>query len=509
MNREELQKKYVQGVLLYVLSVFLLFTFIIVGVVFIDEGSIILGIALLFTGLIFSIITYIYALKKTKKYKPLMYKAFSDEIKATLNKRHQKVNFNSRENNVVLFKDDYLQIDELEYKYDTLEFGIFLVHKPKMLSDKLDLVLGIFSEEMEVTIEFDGDLLDVIENKKINVFNQEDFNYFLENTEVCAKKLIRIASFSHNVGYIPLVFSKTKEEKKQERKFNFKKMLIQILIFLGIFGFSILLTWLASSKEGIKISDSFAYNLGFKIVFSVVLLSLGFIKSKNIRFIGKSAFILYLVMYWYGILFLNARINVLKDIIFLFIFVIIGIIVLDKKDLNKNPINRLIGFGIFLMLMLLFTANDYNTVESESVFAIFGIIGAVLMIPGFILTWLYYKKKAKIEEVKKSVVITAVIFYPLGIVVMFIACLSFIFINLNYSLDRSTPVIMEEEIVELKQGGENESDVAIVIINEEEVEVPISRSLYFDLEIGDIIEVGFYPGAFNYEYYIIEGVKQK
>ena len=73
--------------------------------------------------------------------------------------------------------------------------------------------------------------------------------------------------------------------------------------------------------------------------------------------------------------------------------------------------------------------------------------------------------------------------------------------GLNYALDKSEPVINSYKIIELENGDE-ESDKAVVVIDGKEYSISISDYEYRTLEVGDMLEVYYYEGAFKLAYYI-------
>lgn len=193
------------------------------------------------------------------------------------------------------------------------------------------------------------------------------------------------------------------------------------------------------------------------------------------------------------------------QIVFFIIFVVLGIILLDKKDLNNKPLNRLIGFGMFIFIIFMSGTTNYNVIEENKIFGIFAIIAGCLLVPSFIVSYFILNKKYKQNQMKKSSYISSLIYVPLCISIAFLAIFSFVFINLNYALDSSIPIKTEEEIIALEKGDKYESDCVIVLIDGKKVEIPIPSRDYFNFEVGDKIDVSLYSGFFGYKYYIYEG----
>lgn len=504
MKRTQLQKKVTKYLLVLVIDLFVLIGLVAAGGMAIESGNGIFGAVLIILGVLSIVIPLIMMLLAWKKYHPLMIEAFINEIKSNLNRVDGNIEFVTDSKKTIVFEDDHYVYNNIDYSYDIFDAGIFLKNKPKMLSDEIELVLTMFIEEEEFSIQLDGDLLNIIKNKELVIANQEDFDYFLDNTEVCTKQLLRTAAFQQRQSLVPLVFAKNKEEKKEKRKVNSKIILVNVIIIAGMIGISALFTWLGSTENGLKISDTFAYNLGFKIVYTVIILTLTFVKSKKIKWFGKATFILYLIAYWYGLLFLSARLNVLIDLIFFVTFVITGIIIIDKEKFKTNPMNRMLCFAGFMFLMVLYSTdnfelNDYGIIPLISI-----IIASIITLILTIITVRYYRKQLNTSKIIKKNFWVSVITIPFSIALFSFLILYFSLISLNYCLDRSSPTIIAKEIIELNKGEENESDVAIVMIEGEEVEIPISRSLYFELKVGDSIDVALYSGAFNVQYYMLD-----
>lgn len=504
MKRLELQKKINKYLLIILINLFVFIGLAILGGIAFDSGSTILGVVLVVLGVLSLLVPIIMFIVAWKKYHPLMIDAFINEVKTNLSKVEGKNEFVTDTKKIVIFDDNHFVYNNIEYSYDIFDAGIFLKNKPKMLTDEIELVLTIFIEEEEFSILLDGDLLNIIKEKELVIANQEDFDYFLDNMKVCTKQLLRTAAFQQQQSFIPLVFAKNKEERKEKRKVNTKIIVINLVIIIVMIGISALFTWLGSTEDGLKISDTFAYNLGFKLVYTAVILALTFVKSKKIKLFGKLAFILYLISYWFGLLFLSERHNILLSLIFFVIFVVVGIIILDKKDLKKNPMNRLLGFAAFIFLMLIYNTNDFEIQNYGIIPLISIVIASISTLILTIITIRYYKKQLSASEINKKNFWVSVISVPLSIALFSFLIFYFSLINLNYCLDTSSPSIIIKEIIELEKGDDDESDVAIVIIEGGELEIPISRSKYFDLKVGDTIEISLYAGAFHVEYYIIE-----
>ena len=115
-----------------------------------------------------------------------------------------------------------------------------------------------------------------------------------------------------------------------------------------------------------------------------------------------------------------------------------------------------------------------------------------------LLVYLYLKKNPEKTKKEKITLYISIPLFALMIGYYF----GIISVNgLNYALDKSEPIINSYEIIKLKNGDE-ESDKAIILIDGKEYSISISDYEYRTLEVGDMLEVYYYEGAFNLAYYI-------
>lgn len=504
MNRIELQKKYGVYVLLFLSSYLVLIVLLILGGMFLSKGITFLGAFLLCLAALCFIVPLIAFIFATRKYKPLIYEAITKEIREKLTNIDGKKIFMSEDNKEIEFEEGSFRYGNRSFRYEDFLFLITAQNKAKLLSNIVELELLMFSGELAICVPLNGDLLSEIKRDNINLTNEADLQYLIDNTHVAVKQLMRRAAFQTIQTKTPLSFAKNEEEKKIAKRANAKQIIFGTIILLIIMGINILFVWLGETEEGLQISDTLTFNLGFKLVLSGIILGLALIKSSNIRWIGKLIFILYLIIYWLGIAYLPPRFNVLITFVFAFIFVAVGILVLDKKTYKNRPLNRLIGFGMFLFVLLIYNTTDFNIIDLGGIGIISVIIAGILSLASIFAIIIYNRRKmAAGEMTKKSATITAI---TLPLCTMLFGFLIFFFgmQNLNYCLDTSEPELIVEEVVELKKGGSNSSDSAVVIIDGNKVEIPIPTSLYFELEVGDSIRVSLYAGGLGFEYFILE-----
>lgn len=476
------------------------FVFLIIGVIFHDKAKITAILCYIATGLIL-VFSIVFMILKTKQQKPLITKAFYDEFMVLVNKNEDNPKYISETNKEVIFKDALLEYDNQEYAYEDLVAGICVKYNPKMLHTDVSFVLIITSDEEEMILPFSGQLLEKVKDAGIEIFNYEDYEYMLGNFDVCIKKILR--QLIPQQRFFPLFFSKNKEEKKVERSINIKLKLFTVgFIALAILVL-ILLSWLGESREGLKITNSFGFNLGIKILFSGVIVLLAFFKASKIETYGKILFIAYLLSYWMGSLVLSPRSNMLFTVLFFIAFVLVGIIELDFKDMKDSPFNRFLGFSFFLFLMIGARTLYLKFVNEGKVASIAAIITAVITIISIVFAIKYYKLNIKKEDKVKKKVITGSISIPFSTLIISFILLFFFIQAVNYAFDTSQRQFIDCTVDGLEMN-DKYSDSVIVIINNKEVKIPISREDYYNLKLHEPIYISYYSGALGLDYYIYE-----
>ena len=241
-----------------------------------------------------------------------------------------------------------------------------------------------------------------------------------------------------------------------------------------------------------------------KIIFSIVLILLIFVKSSKYSIYSKTITGLYVIIFWLSRILLDTRANLLIDYIFMIVFMLVGTFetyrIKKSEKKAKDLYNRYFGIAIFIALGQTFTAIlDFTFVKwgLPWLYALFGDL-FILSIAAVILILYLRKQKEKTKKEKVSLILS-VLFGVLFVGYYF----SIVTVNnLNFALDNSEPVINNYEIIELENGDDNENDKAKVMINEIEYEISISDYEYETLKAGDMLEVYYYEGAFGLSYYI-------
>lgn len=316
------------------------------------------------------------------------------------------------------------------------------------------------------------------------------------------KKIFKLANISFQ-PYIILLFYKERTGKKISIERTFISIVLIVSLLLGF----VLLILSLNSEGTIKIIESNMGILIFRIIVSIIILSLSFIKASNIKWYVRLSFPFYIVLYWIGTLFINDIFNYMVLMFSTIYFIVLGISQMNFKRINEEPFNRTMGFSMFLILVLMREAFDFNLENQDLPFIIPGIIGGIILISLVVILVVLYNKKKNDKYFSKSN------FWGLGLSLCFlipvftIIILASNLILINYCFDNSKPIYYEEMIIRLEDSDDYDSDKAIVLIENEEVELTISRSEYFEFEIGDILIISKYKGAFNYSYYVIEELR--
>lgn len=408
--------------------------------------------------------------------------------------------FKTTNDEVIEFNDDFFMInDQLNYYNNYSCIASF-----RMVKDLLIPCIVMGTEDSEpYIIDLDGDLLDVLEESKLEVLNKEELDFYINNIEVALKQANKQYVFSPR-PFMVMEFKKNKEDAKKFSKRTIIYIISSIILFLFVIGINVLLIWLGDSKEGIEFSNKIGMDLIIKIVFSIILIALIFVKSEGYSIYTKIAIGLYLIVYWLGRISFNERINLLIDYIFMIGFAICGLYESYrswKKEGNfKKFYNRYYGITVFLGLMQMFVAFfDFAFVNDGMPWLIALYITLFILLVSIVFIIIYIKKHS--EQTKKqkiiSVILTIFWTFLIGYYVSIISV-----INLNYAIDNSLPIINSYEIIELENGDDNESDSAKVMIDGKEISISISDEEYHKLSVGDEIEVYYHKGAFGLAYYI-------
>lgn len=166
-----------------------------------------------------------------------------------------------------------------------------------------------------------------------------------------------------------------------------------------------------------------------------------------------------------------------------------------KQVFEKYPMIT----GILIVIRAVAVILDIQSIDKLSfIWILSGIISLVLTSVSILIVIRYKKKITDRQNI-----------YAIPLLVLMI---SFIFpalsgMFLNYALDDSEPLIYQAEVIdkEIHQGGRSITTYNLFVkIEGKETSLGTSQSEYYDLIIGDIIEVKKYEGAFNLSYLLYE-----
>ncbi len=502
MKSYELQKK-IECVNLIVIfsSIALCIGLIIPGSILIEKDTFGIGVTLCCIGVLQFIIGIIFSIVYFgKRRKPLLELRIM-EIKETLNRCENKKEFLTSKKESFSFDDHQFLYNGRYFTYADYECYAVIENKIKALSNQLTLSLAFVKGKEVILIPLDKDVLSEMEKYGLKFVNQEDFEFYLENMDNLTKKV------SHKLMYsldpiIPLFFPKNAEEKKQFKKEKLIKTIISIASLALMLGIYFLLLWLSNSKTGNDISKKIGFSWIMKALFSFAFLATAFVKAKKVNWYYKLIIISFVVFYWIT-LFTSNRIFDFFLCIYSVIFFISGILFADKKDLNNTLINRFFGMFSIIVLFQVLNVADFSY-QNDSLLWLYSIIpAALIMIAIVLIICIYYSRLRKKEKIRKKKMVYAYLTGIFGGLMLGYIWSVGMISNLNYALDFSTPQIIDCVVEKLVMDSKA-SDKAIVIYEEEKIEVSITRDEYYTLEEGDILPISLYQGAFRISYYIWE-----
>ena len=152
--------------------------------------------------------------------------------------------------------------------------------------------------------------------------------------------------------------------------------------------------------------------------------------------------------------------------------------------------------------MQMFTAFDLTFKEEGKPWLVALYIDIFLFLIALCFIVYYLKKNKDKPKKEKGLFIGVSVFWAI-VGGYYLAIISLI--NLNYSLDKSIPIVNSYEIIELENGDDSEGDKATIIIDGTEYRITISDEEYHELSVGDMLEVYYYEGAFKIGYFIHYG----
>ncbi len=509
METKKILKEILLSVIVYSLIAFACWTItLFIGISLIDNNQVVFGTVSIIIGIIlivFSTVKFIINMVKLNKKLRL---ADKENILKLINLTENKNEFLSLNNEKIMFYSDYLMFENEMINYESLNCYFAFNIKKSFFTEKT-LVIKFFNDEVAFSIKVDQDILKTLENKKINIENNLDYLYFLNNTDECLKIMNKIISLNPNMEDVFLFFAKDNEEKIQEKKIkrknNINSIIAIIVMLILSIGFIAITTWLSDSKDGVAFSNNIKFDLIVKIIFSIVVALCFFVKPKKFNIYTRLTFIAFLLFYWAGIFFFDDRLNQIVIHVFTYLFLIIGITKLRteyKNSENKkslNPFNRFIAVGAFLALAILYFVYDIG--YSNDYIFLYGLIISVFI---SLIAMLVISIKYKKNKSNKKNFILAMVLIPICLLTIGTASVSFEIMSINYMFDYSDGV---EYIVIVKKLDDDEdySEAKVYFeIDGVEYNVGISQEEYFNLKIGDYIKVIKYNGFLNLTYVIYD-----
>lgn len=509
MTIQDIEKKIVHNTLKYL--GFLLFSLGLfgLGAFFIEKAWIPLSI--LTMGL--ALFAFIYPIIWLFKNNRLLFQMLVDKQKEvyiyTFNDENIDMQFQSMNQQRVTFDDYTFQVGDLHLRYEDCVFAFFVFYRVGFKTSATIPCLMVHDEKgLYEHIPLDANLIEVIKKYEIPLENDADFSYLLNHPDDAFHQIRKRKPDPNQVQSF-YTFIKNEEDKKVFKKMSQKSIIISIVVLLVAIGVNVFFAWLENSPQGITISDSFTFNLGFKLFYTGILSSLIFVKSKKLHIYCKILIAFYMVVYWIEILFLSPKASYIIDFIFLVLLVIFSFVFnekqTDKPKHLKKPFNRCFGLAMFLMVI---NVSILSVVELESdriwlLTSLYITIGfAGVFITGLLM---YYKKQKTILsghalKVQRNSVIALAVSLPILIFFFVMIYLH----GFNFALDQSEPSLHQVEIIELYKDSDNNRMVT-VDINGFGKSFEISSAEYESLSIGEIVAVARFQGAFNWPYYFFVG----
>jgi len=278
-----------------------------------------------------------------------------------------------------------------------------------------------------------------------------------------------------------------------------KQWLIYGIIILLSFGF----LFLSGYPSLQSIRDSLWYDIGIFIALFIGILVVMFLKKLKTSVPTKIVL---------GVLFLLPAIRLLDmsvregSNILYFYSVILVITVILVGIYRQNHSNMHLPFekypfivGLFLMVISVSTVTEVDYVDKSQDPWLWVLILSLGITAISIILVIRFKEDIRDRQ--------NYYFIPIGALMT-----SFCFIYLswsffNYSFDQSIPTEYSAEIIDkyIDTGrSEMTSYDLTILIDGTEFKVSTSQSRYYELEMGDVIVIQRYRGAFGYEYMIYE-----
>lgn len=278
-----------------------------------------------------------------------------------------------------------------------------------------------------------------------------------------------------------------------------KNLIKPVVIICAVFA----LMYISLFPELQYFRDSFYYDLLIFLIVDAIVLYVMF--AKKLKTSKPSKIVLSLILF-YPLLRYTDLTPRIKDLILYLhglLIVLITVIVFINNHRHNNSSSVIEKYpmisGIFLMIISALITIDINYIDKQSIFWIIsGIIASLFTLLSILIV---IRNKDNISD-KQNL-------YAIPLLVMMIGfifpALSLMF--LNYALDTSEPIIYQAEVIEkeINQGGRSVTTYNLTIVYEgKAIELGTSQSDYYQLNIGDFIEISKYVGAFKVSYLIYE-----
>lgn len=278
-----------------------------------------------------------------------------------------------------------------------------------------------------------------------------------------------------------------------------KKTLKIFLIVIAVFAFMYV-----SLRPGLQyIRDSVYYTVFIILFIDGVVLYVMFSRSLQTSLPTKivlSSFLIYPLLR-YTELTVREKDLLLYAVGFMIILTTVLVYLYKLKRNTKKQVFEKYPMitGILIVIRAVAVILDIQSIDKLSfIWILSGIISLVLTSVSILIVIRYKKKITDRQNI-----------YAIPLLVLMI---SFIFpalsgMFLNYALDDSEPIVYQAEVIdkEIHQGGRSITTYNLFVkIEGKEFELGTSQSEYYDLIIGDIIEVKKYEGAFNLSYLLYE-----
>ena len=323
MDYKELVKQRNKFLIIYLVVMFSSIIPMVAGGVILDETKLTaLGIVLIVLDILLFVGSSVWVIVKSSKLNKLINEALEKMEIEKFNRRDGIRTFKTFSGNEIEFDKEFYTINGVVYRYDECDIvGSFYYGKFDLTPS---ISIAIPKENRVESIELCGDLFDELTLNDVKITNQEDLDYYKENIILCRKHAINnFASRQQNI--LLMEFKKNKEDAKRINKQTRKSIIGGIVGFVIVMAINVLLIWLGDSETGIDFSNKIGLDWIFKVGYSIILIALIFYKSSNYKLLSRTSIAVYLTLYWLGLFFFNGRVNIMIDLVFFYLFIVIGV----------------------------------------------------------------------------------------------------------------------------------------------------------------------------------------